>query len=368
MIIYIVAVLISVFFALLYQRITTMAKLGELTFSHRAPYVLAAVLSALPLFAVAAFRYRVGSDYQEYARMYGVARQGGQTYYEIGFLWLNKALNLLSSNAVWLFVVCALVFIAFMFHAIYRQSDMVALSVALLVLSNHYFIYLNQMRQYVALAFFLYALRFIDRKKPVFYFIWVGVAVAIHKSVLILAPLYFLRHLRIPAKIGIPLAGGVWLASPLLKIVVQKVVELTPYAKFFILTYYNTGRGSIFYIVMNIGILLFMYLVLWKFGKEKDKEMLRKYYFYINVQLIAVFTSIFYGPIPQMDRVMNMFTFVEIISIPTFCALIQPKKLRAAVVALVVVSFAGYTVWQLSMGHNDVLPYRMIFDHKLVFH
>ena len=54
----------------------------------------------------------------------------------------------------------------------------------------------SMMRQWLAMCIFIFAVRFIIDRKPIFYFACIIVAMAIHGSAKILLPIYFLTYLR----------------------------------------------------------------------------------------------------------------------------------------------------------------------------
>jgi hypothetical protein len=367
MITYISATVISVVFSLFAMQFYNSIPVSESSHpikikrgitSQAKLFHLFAFFSAIPLFCVAAFRYGIGTDYFSYINEFERVIRGEWSYFEPGFWLINKLVACVTTNSVWIFIISAFIFSYFTFHAIYEQSVNPAFSILLLVITTHYFIYINQMRQYLAIAIFLYSIKYIQKRRLLHYIILILLAATLHKSILIVIPLYFVQYLRLNWKFVFPLIGGIWALSPFLKSIFQFLVLHTSYGRFY-QTEYNNGKGSLFYIIECIIILIFEY---WALSISKQQKPL--YDFYINCQILAVLFAAFFGFIPLLDRVMNIFTFVQLISLPAFCSLIIRKRDRYFCVGSISIAFIVYMVWQVViLKHNQVLPYQNVFWH-----
>ena len=125
-------------------------------------YYILFVLALFPLFFVAAVRYDVGTDFfYTYVPNFYKILNGEMPYSELGFNVLNKFIQLFTSNPQWLFVVTAFIFTFVLLQTIIKYSENVSLSVIVVLLSCIFFVFLNNMRQSIAVVFFLRAFPYI---------------------------------------------------------------------------------------------------------------------------------------------------------------------------------------------------------------
>lgn len=148
----------------------------------------------------------VGIDYKMYADYFqSVAGHGFDFLFspenayriEFGFGLLNFLISRFSGNTYVFMAVIAVLTIGLRALAIARQSSSVWLSVFTFVSFGFFGYTMCTLRQEMAISIFLFAIPYLQKKRPVPYFLLVLLAASFHKSVLILLPVYFLAHIPV---------------------------------------------------------------------------------------------------------------------------------------------------------------------------
>ena len=176
----------------------------ELNFIRREDYretkAFFVVLSFLVLFLPAALREGIGRDYDTYAQAY--INIVNNNIPEITVEWLGepfivvcKIVAIFFGENYYLFFGLISFCTLFLFYkAIWKQSNMPAVSLFIYMASCLYFQTYNQARQGLAFAICAYALYFLRKKKNFKFLIAVLIATLIHKSAAVLFPLIFVYN------------------------------------------------------------------------------------------------------------------------------------------------------------------------------
>lgn len=326
-------------------------------------------LSELILIIVAAIRYDVGQDYMyTYVPFFnGVLWGNINENIEVGFLLLNKIVQVFTHDYAGIFIICSVIFFHYIYKAIREQSPMPTLSIFLLVGTTYYFIFLNAMRQMVAVAIFLYAIKFIQERKLIKYLIYMLIASTIHASSLILILLYFLYGIKLrPIKVLSILA--IFMAiKPIITKVILKVIEATKY-NYYIDSKFNTQDVGYIVLAINIVVLIFSMIYLKKRNKSekgegKDLEKQKKYLFYCLLQLISTIIAWYDGAVPLLNRIRWGTGISVIILIPYIIKQEKNAKLRLLYTFIIILAYTLYTLYTIGINNaNSVLPYMTIFQ------
>ena len=122
------------------------------------------VFSYLSIVIFTSIRYDVGWDYMGYVEAFGVIKDYGVYYFEFGYLILNKLFAFNPIGYIGVFAVMSALTYYFLFKALLRENILVAglyfsFTFQLVFMAN------NQIRAGLVVAFFLYALKFIEREQ-----------------------------------------------------------------------------------------------------------------------------------------------------------------------------------------------------------
>ena len=183
-------------FALAKRRVALIIPSGQ----SRDRRVQIGFLYCVLLFALmSGMRWGVGKDYFSYLEGYQNAmRTGGANLInrESLFAWFEILLANHGVHFSVFFGLCALFQMLFIALA-FKDDEYVFPFVALLcVLGEYYMSWMNGIRQCIAMCMFVWMVKYIQEKKPVHYLVWVFVAFSIHKSALLVVPLYLLTFLK----------------------------------------------------------------------------------------------------------------------------------------------------------------------------
>ncbi len=159
-------------------------------------------LSFIAIGVLIAFRStEVGADTKNY---YSAFREMAQPHYnsentEIGYLWLVKILNKITSNAQILFIlqgalvtVSAAVFVSKNVSKLYEAYIAVLSFMAFNLFSFH----LSGVRQSFAMSICLFSYEFIKKKKLIWFLLLVGLATLFHGTAIFFIPAYFIANAK----------------------------------------------------------------------------------------------------------------------------------------------------------------------------
>jgi hypothetical protein len=152
------------------------------------------ILIVLALFI--GFRFKVGVDWQGYvADFYKITKNNtsyyySNQYYEIGFYTINWLVGYYNFGFQWLFFIMALLTWYFYFKSV--PKFILPLFLFFLFSDEYFFWGMNVVRQFLAMAIWVYSIRFIIEKKFLVYLFLILIASLFHFSSLILIPIYFI--------------------------------------------------------------------------------------------------------------------------------------------------------------------------------
>lgn len=280
-------------------------------------------LSGLPFFLVAALRYRVGTDYSVYLNLQVPEIMSGD-YHRVELFYrylIQFAAYLLDGRSYqMIFVLTHLLIILFIFASVRRLSWDYRWSVLILFLTGWYNFSLNIMRQCIAIAIFLYALRYIMEKKPIRYFIAITIALMFHTTAVLFYPVYFAGLIRLKKRYIAGLLVLCYVVKDYILLMLQKVAALLGYEKYFTneFNFQTMQKGLLFY---NAALLIIILFGLWYFHSETEKKMdqalLARYdHLLVNTQIITTLLCLWAEIIPNSTRIIYSFVGVQIVLLP----------------------------------------------------
>lgn len=374
MITYIIAISITVFLAYFVKEDKMniyggigLHKFCKLKMNKQGETVLK-VLCVLPLFLVSALRYGIGTDY--FHTYYDGFRRvnEGNNYdgFEFGFKILNILLGKISSDPQIVFVVTSALFCFFTFYAIYNLSPDILLSVVLLIISRNYFISMNIVRQFVAMAIILYSLKYLFAEKYFEYLCFIVLASSFHYSAIICLSFIVFEKIKISDKkiyAGIGMILIIALSINILDInkIFGYLFKFTKYAKHFLnLHLYTSRQFAIFTFLYN-----FVLLIVFCIPIKKNRQN-KAYKFYLLMQVCATVLCIFMPLIPLIERIYFYFQFVQIISIPIVLKLINNRATRGILKYIILFFLLSYCIFDIFIRRDhEVVPYISIFSRSV---
>lgn len=160
-------------------------------------FCLEIVLSLILFAFISGVRYKVGMDYlsylSEYQRLmaFGVTRR---TTMEDGFLLISQLFVKSGIHFTIYFGFWALLQIFFLYYAFRNNMRLLPFIGLTVMLGPYYLSMMNGMRQQVVACAFIFLIEWIERKKLWPFVLAIVLASTIHRSALILIPIYFLLN------------------------------------------------------------------------------------------------------------------------------------------------------------------------------
>lgn len=188
----------------------TMYQLGlkQIAHSRYRAYDNVYLLGAILFFALmCGLRYRCGADCESYVDGYNRLLAGNsistyREYIEPLYEYPSIFMAHLRVGRVIYLGFWALIEISFFFLALRTRNYLLPFVGLVLILGPHFGSWNNGIRQTIASCIFVYALvGILDGKKWWSYFAWITVAFFMHKSSLLLIPLFFLKYYNVKPKV-----------------------------------------------------------------------------------------------------------------------------------------------------------------------
>ncbi len=332
----------------------------NIVFSIKSRRFFFALMSALPLIIIASLRHEVGTDWPIYdEHFYGINELQTDPFSEIGFTLLNKIVYAIYPDFALMVAVCSIITYGFFFKAIYDQSINYSFSILFFVLDAVYFNSMNQVRQMMTLAIFLYAIKFIKQRKFLPYLIIILIAFTIHTSAIICLPFYFLYGFRVrPLLHAVSILAGLVLMVPVNK-VMEFIVSKTQYS-WYLDSVFSDSVG--FYLIgfAFSVIILFLYDFYYYYGENKDDK---DYNFIVNLYWLGTMMVFFTTSIPQSSRLLICFTTPLMLGIPMMLKREKIHHRRVVLCILVIAIFLANLLYNVYVNEwYHVIPYQSVFD------
>jgi hypothetical protein len=266
-------------------------------------------------------RYDVGVDHLSYLFNYQLALNGYQSnnYTESLFNWLTIFCAKNGIDAVIYFALLAFIQIFFVYYAFKNEPYLYPFLFFCIITNGTYFMWMNGIRQSIVLCIFIYAVKYIKEKNLIKYLFWVIIGYFIHKSALLLIPLYFIFvfdkdfFINIWIQLALIIIALILSYKDILSNIVpyiEQAVNFLDYSQYENVEYqlslrqneYNRSVRFYFPLLINIIIVLFS-------KKLKANFVNSKFNIYYNIYFIGVLGSLLFYNNPLMQRPILYFIF-----------------------------------------------------------
>ena len=317
----------------------------------------------LLLFAVSACRLNVGNDYAKYVEFMHLVNCNAYVPTEFGFNAIVKLIYTLSGfeNFLLVFAFFAFFTVLLFLAAIYRQADSFGFSFFLFMAFGYYFQSFNTVRYYLALAIALYAIPYVLRKQWGKFVLLVLLGATLHKSLLVVLPLYFLASVAWK-KWQLLLAAAFCSTFFFLQDFYLKVVV------FLYPTYEDTEYlegGTSFVNIARCGAILLLSLFCYR--KVIRENLRNRFYFYCNLGALVMYVCCSFLPI--ISRIGYYLTITHIFFLPALVEGIENEKFRRLCkVGVVVAGILYFALFMMRAGADGlrILPYETFMFHEMV--
>lgn len=328
-----------------------MLKKGRLAIS-RASLWLAA--SALPMVLVSGMRW-CGVDRMNYYWAFMNIRDGLSTHVEAGYYWLNRFVLLFTQDLSVVFFICAVITAVFMTLAIKHNSSNYLVSTFLYMAMGFFFYSMNSMRHFMALAIFLYAVRFMKQKNLPCFLTWILLASCFQKVVLVAIPLYFIFNIKWKAYWYGIFAACLGTAALFSRQILDFIYQ---FAYGF---YQNIESQSVGTSWVNVGITLALSVLCILYRK---KLLERGNIILLNAALCGFLFFLLTGWIPDYTRIGQYCTMLAIFLVPEILHCEPRPMLRRIYTIGLFVGFSAYLaiiLWNAQAETIQLMPYQSVW-------
>lgn len=309
----------------------------------------------LLLFAVSACRIAVGNDYWVYRSDFLLIEQNRHVSFEFGFVWVVRFLQSMLNHDQYLpvFAVFSFFTVLFFVRGMADLSEQFCFTVFLLMTGGYYFSSLNSVRYYLVLAIAMYSIKYVLQDEWGKFILWILIAAAFHKSVLVVIPLYFLASREWKKRHMLLLAAGC--ASLLLFQNFYRRIIFYFYP-FYEGSMFDTGETSLTNIARCVAVFV-LSLLYYRQAIRGDKK--NRFYFYCNLGALVLY--VFASFIPEISRIGYYLNIMNIFLIPGIIVKIPEKRQRILWTALAATAYLAYFALFLRSAYSTdirLLPYR----------
>lgn len=323
--------------------------------------ILLFIVTFSPCILLSGLRYGIANDYNRiYERGFYeiISNNIVVTDFEFGFTILIKLCAKIVEEPWFMFFVVSAITV-FLFVKSFEKSDSFIISIILFFAQGIYFDSFNGIRQYIVVAIFLYAYRYIEEDNLKNYIITMSFASLFHISALITLPLYFLKKVKLNYAFFLGSALCLFLFKIKVYEIFLRLMTLLPKSNSYIAkgTYANYVSTNVSGLLISILVLILFYYVYSKMAGEETGV------FQLNMAFLGLMFAICSTFLPLMDRFLYFTKSYYLLSVPYALSLISSKKERTIVTVVFVVFILILNIYGIVF--NDwygILPYRSIFS------
>ncbi len=331
------------------------------------------LLSALPFIAVAALRFQVGTDYGTYVKRQIPEVMNG-IYFRVEPLYRYVIkIGVSIGGYQWVFVLTHLLIIYFLWKHIRRYSLDARWSIFVFMFGALFNTSLNIMRQFVAVAICIYALKYVYEEKLVKYLFFILIACLFHTTGFVFLIFYFATKIHFPKWAPLIVTAICTMLSGVLRKLLVYFTSVTGIYS----NYINDTRFDIndtqwdfilFEVLVSVVIILCMSVP--KSGSAKnrsltgvlnDKMLATQQSICSLMQLCTLVTAALSSIIPNSTRIILMFAIGQIIYIPLALENHKGKRsyyyVTAVIILLYLLMFFRFII---NRNIGETLPYNFI--------
>lgn len=144
---------------------------------------------------ISGIRYDVGVDFLSYLDWYNWLKYDTQIVndeLEIGFYWVMKLFAKFNAHYAWPFGIFAFIQIFFIYIAFKKEKYIYPFLPFVIITNGAYFTMMNEIRQSIAWAIFIFAIQFNTKDKILQYMLLTFIASCFHQSAFVFIPLFLM--------------------------------------------------------------------------------------------------------------------------------------------------------------------------------
>lgn len=307
--------------------------------------------------------YTIGNDTANYVDFYSKIHWYEMEIFDIsrfekGYIALNLLIAKTNLSYTFFLLVCAAITNFFVCRFIRENSKNMCISFLLFVLCLFFFQEMNIIRQFLAMAIFLFSLKYIKERKLIKYIICILLAGMMHNSAFMMIPLYFLYGFKLNIK-NISIIVFITLITYMFfhKILVNVTMILGLYQGYVESMYGSDKLGNVISFLMYLCIFIFLYIV----SKNKDKTLFDE--FMLLCVFILAILNFLAIKISVFTRVAMYLSVLITIAIPNFIENYIKTSDKKVMYFCILICFSIYcfVILYFRPNWNYVVPYEFFW-------
>ncbi len=313
-------------------------------------------LGLLIIILVSGLRFCVGIDFLSYWDMF---LSVDYTNTEFGFkclIWIMKWLGL-GPQAMYL--ITSVFVIVPVFYAIkFYTNDHIVIAFFIFLASGVYFESFNLIRQYLAIALFFYASRFIIERRFIRYLTFILIAALFHRSAIILLPFYWLLNVKLNVRVFTYVILGTVIITWFFPL--KDLLEHIPYYGDYLSLYRNANPSG----ELGLGFLSkFVLALLSLFFANKLVNSDMKNELIIRAFTFSIIFSILFKDYIVFLRISYYFNIFIVVLLPLFLKIVT-KKSKSWIYVLIISYCALLFIANVKPHSAKIIPYHYSLDFK----
>lgn len=270
---------------------------------------------------------------------------------EIGFCFFSKLVLELSNSIIIVFMFWYLVIILLLIKFLDKFSPNINTSMYLFITFSMFNQSMNILRQYVAMAIFLYAFYYLLKNRFYRYLSLMFLACLIHISIIFTLPIAFIRKCsnRISYVISILLVFISFILSRIGFPVIEKIVSLTSYSNYL---YKEVSSESGLGLIINLFIFIVLLLYYWDISSRDNNA---KYYLFAGA--VSLSLNFFISDLAMIGRLMVFYKIFFVVSLPVFIDSIKHRGQGFIIEMCMYVLFFIYYLFSIFGTCFETSPY-----------
>lgn len=321
------------------------------------------ILSFFTLFIFTATRFGVGNDYMSYITNFYHIRNTGEYFHELGFFLPSILLKDFKYGYLVIFALYAF-FTYFFLFLVFIEKRIFMYGILFIFTTNFLYMSNDQIRQGLAIAIFIYSIKYIKSRNFYRYTIIIFlITFVVHYSSIILFPVYFIYRLKLSTKTLIValISFTVLSYAGFFSNITLFVIKNIPYygehytkiggGRLLVPEKLNSGLAHLFWILIAFFI---------TYNRSKVKEDI-----YFKIYILGVFLHLVFFNYLLTRRITYFFTYVDVI---VFSLYLKNEKNTLLRRGFIVGSVAFFLLSILinANGHG-AFPYKSFLFSKIEY-
>ena len=309
------------------------------------------------LLFLAGFRWDVGIDWGSYMGLGEHAATNERLEPANLAIKLLLFTNGFTDGGYWLWVMAFLI-LFFFFYSFWKYSAAPLLSAILFICLGPFFDSLNGVRQYTAIALFVYSWQFIFKKQCIRYLIVLGIGSLFHQSILLLLPFYWLSIIKYNKKVLITLCILFLPLSFISDSLLPKIITLFPQYSVYEEMRYAVSNNNVLSL-LRIVFPLFLFTIIMQAYDSIVEDRYQR--ILCNLSIFSILVTVLFPSVALVIRLGFYFQAAFLFLIPILCRYMTRNNALAFKIICIGYGIGFVYFTQISKPIAKIWPFQLDF-------